>query len=378
MKKIVYTLIVMALYNAVNAQIINFPDSNFKNKLLTSTASNYVVGTGYTVSNQAAQYIKIDANDDGEIEVSEVADITTLNVSNANINSLVGIEYFNNLKRISYDNNNVSTLSATGIQNLEILSCATNHLTSLTFLSGFSHLKYLTCAVNNLTSINLNWMHNLISINCDNNQITMVDFSGLSSLKYFYCRFNQLSVLDFSSCPMIEKVACSNNQLTTLDFRNNPNFIDLGCANNNLNSIYIKNGSTQNFVMGGLHTSDNWNNNPNLNYICADASELTAVQNNLVGYNLNNITFTSNCDLGVEGFNKSEVGVFPNPVQNQLSISNEETMQYELFTILGAKIQAGSLAVHGQVDCSSLAKGLYLLKLNKDNGESKVVKVVKD
>ena len=82
--------------------------------------------------------------------------------------------------------------------------------------------------------------------------------------------------------------------------------------------------------------------------------------------------------LGTEGFATNEVGVFPNPVQNQLSISNEEAMQYELFTILGAKIQAGSLAVHGQVDCSALAKGLYLLKLNKDNGESKVVKVVKD
>ena len=82
--------------------------------------------------------------------------------------------------------------------------------------------------------------------------------------------------------------------------------------------------------------------------------------------------------LGTEGFATNEVGVFPNPVQDELTISNEETMQYELFTILGAKIQAGSLAVHGQVDCSSLAKGLYLLKLNKDNGESKVVKVVKD
>ncbi|MBC7693804.1 MAG: T9SS type A sorting domain-containing protein, partial [Burkholderiales bacterium] len=82
--------------------------------------------------------------------------------------------------------------------------------------------------------------------------------------------------------------------------------------------------------------------------------------------------------LGTEGFATNEVGVFPNPVQDELTISNEETMQYELFTILGAKIQAGSLAVHGQVDCSGLAKGLYLLKLNKDNGESKVVKVVKD
>jgi uncharacterized delta-60 repeat protein len=82
--------------------------------------------------------------------------------------------------------------------------------------------------------------------------------------------------------------------------------------------------------------------------------------------------------LGTEGFATNEVGVFPNPVQNQLSITNEEAMQYELFSVLGAKIQSGNLAIHGQVDCNGLAKGLYLLKLNKDNGESKVVKVVKE
>ncbi len=82
--------------------------------------------------------------------------------------------------------------------------------------------------------------------------------------------------------------------------------------------------------------------------------------------------------LGNEGFAKSELSVSPNPVQNVLSVSNESAVQYELFTILGATIQAGSLAIHGQVDCSSMAKGMYLLKLNRDNGESKVVKVVKE
>jgi hypothetical protein len=61
-------------------------------------------------------------------------------------------------------------------------------------------------------------------------------------------------------------------------------------------------------------------------------------------------------------------------VQNQLSISNEEAMQYELFTVLGAKIQAGSLAVHGQVDCSGLSSGMYLLKLQNEKGDVKVVK----
>lgn len=112
-----------------------------------------------------------------------------------------------------------------------------------------------------------------------------------------------------------------------------------------------------------------------------DDGKLVAIGQDALHWTTNYMTVFSRFNSGLleaEGFNKSEVGVYPNPVQNQLSISNEEAMQYELFTVLGAKIQAGSLAVHGQVDCSSLAKGLYLLKLNKDNGESKVVRLVKE
>ncbi len=84
---------------------------------------------------------------------------------------------------------------------------------------------------------------------------------------------------------------------------------------------------------------------------------------------------SSNCALGVETPVFKDLNVYPNPVQSQLYFDNEEAMQYELYNVLGKKIQSGSLAVHGQVDCSSLPSGMYLLKLQNEKGEIKVVKV---
>jgi Secretion system C-terminal sorting domain len=175
----------------------------------------------------------------------------------------------------------------------------------------------------------------------------------------------------------LQFVYCVNNLIGGLDFTANPSFEKLRCGYNpNLTSLKIKNGKMQLFPNSSYCLFDG---NPNLHYICADAAEIPILQSFQATCAVNNTcVINSACALGVEGFNEREVSVFPNPVQNQLSISNEEAMQYELFTILGAKIQVGSLAIHGQVDCSGLAKGLYLLKLNKHNGESKVVKVVKE
>lgn len=84
---------------------------------------------------------------------------------------------------------------------------------------------------------------------------------------------------------------------------------------------------------------------------------------------------TNNCPLSVETPVFKDLNVYPNPVQSQLYIDNEEPMQYELYNVLGKKIQSGSLAVHGQLDCSGLSSGLYLLQLQNQKGETKMVKV---
>lgn len=91
MKKL-YTLLVLILtVLTTNAQIINFPDANFKARLLAANTGNY------HAMNALNQPMKIDSNENNEIEVSEALQVSTLNANVANISSLVGINNFSNL-----------------------------------------------------------------------------------------------------------------------------------------------------------------------------------------------------------------------------------------------------------------------------------------
>ncbi|WP_026979082.1 T9SS type A sorting domain-containing protein, partial [Flavobacterium tegetincola] len=88
-----------------------------------------------------------------------------------------------------------------------------------------------------------------------------------------------------------------------------------------------------------------------------------------------NICVTS---LSTPTFEKSaEVKIYPNPVQNRLFIDNQETVQYQIYSILGVKISEGALTVGNNIDCSSFSSGVYLLNLVNNSGNSTTLKFVK-
>ena len=101
--------------------------------------------------------------------------------------------------------------------------------------------------------------------------------------------------------------------------------------------------------------------------------------------NLGNGTYTESylpqvittCTLGVDDFNTQKVTLYPNPVQNRLFVNNEETQQYEIYSILGAKITDGTLAVGSGIDCSGLSSGVYFLNFTNGSGQSSTLKFVK-
>ena len=100
----------------VNGQIINIPDANFKAKLLAANSTTNFFAGGYG-SNGYYPWIKIDTNNDGEIEVSEAQSVYSLHInpslsSNLDIlSNLTGIEYFTNLEALNFANNNLTTLT---------------------------------------------------------------------------------------------------------------------------------------------------------------------------------------------------------------------------------------------------------------------------
>ena len=82
MKKII--ILVLLITGFANAQIVNIPDVNFKTKLLQASATTFIA------QNSAGQNIKIDLNDDGEIQESEALLVSVLFLNYSNISNVTG------------------------------------------------------------------------------------------------------------------------------------------------------------------------------------------------------------------------------------------------------------------------------------------------
>ena len=139
------------IYNGVilNAKIDskNFPDANFR---------NYVSST-------------IDTNRNGYISTTE-RNITKLDVSNMNIESLKGIECFDDLQQLSCNFNRLKTVDLSNNTKLMSLNIYGNQLTELD-LSQNTLLENLYCYENQLTTLDLSQNKKLQAVNIAKNLI---------------------------------------------------------------------------------------------------------------------------------------------------------------------------------------------------------------
>lgn len=351
---------------AVNGQIVDIPDANFKAKLLSASPSNVVA------QNALTQYIAIDSNANGEIEVSEALAVTKLNVNSSSISDLTGVEAFVNLtnlycgsnnltsldlhillslkglianncnintitlpnpsaltviqidnneltaldisaqinlKELRFSYNNVSVLDLSNNGQLTFLDLSNNQISTIDF-TPLTHIKYLftssnplnsiyvnnlvtletlTCVYNNLStinlsqlvnlknlniggnplgSINLSTLLNLEDLNCCGIQITALNLNGLTKLKYLRAWQNQLTSVDLSTNLELQSVNFWQNSLTSLDVSMLTKLNSLSCDSNQLHYLNVKNGKSET-----LYISDN----PDLEYVCADESQFSAV-----------------------------------------------------------------------------------------------------
>lgn len=94
-----YFLIFASLYFSAQSQIINFPDANFKARLLQANENNLI-----------GDHTIIDSNQDGEIDQSEAAMVLGLYLVDANISNLTGIEYFVNIRTLHCGSNHLTAV----------------------------------------------------------------------------------------------------------------------------------------------------------------------------------------------------------------------------------------------------------------------------
>lgn len=97
----------------------------------------------------------INTNGDNEIQVSEAENYTgIISVSNKNISDMTGIEAFINITRLSFFNNNVTSIDVSKNTKITQFLGEENNLTTLD-LSNNALLTDIKAHVNSLTSINI-------------------------------------------------------------------------------------------------------------------------------------------------------------------------------------------------------------------------------
>ena len=110
MKNIYFSFAAVLFYIIGSAQVINFPDANFKARLLQANTNNTIA------KDLGGNYFKIDANNNAEIEVNEALNVSQLLMNSTTIpdqafSNVTGIQNFSNLLTLDVSSNNLTTLN---------------------------------------------------------------------------------------------------------------------------------------------------------------------------------------------------------------------------------------------------------------------------
>jgi hypothetical protein len=319
MRKLYILLIALFAITISHAQIVNIPDANFKNALVDTNCVD-TDGDGFGDSD-------VDLNDDGEIQESEAEVILWLNVETEDIVSLEGIQSFINLKYLDCFRNDITNLDVTQNPNLEVLNCAENSMSNL-------------------------------------------DVSRNPNLRILFCRASQLVNLDVSQNPNLEYLNCTSNFLTNLDVSNNTMLTRLYSIQNQLTSLKINNGNNINIEQLFV-----WNN---LDLTCIQVDDVNYANSrdcNIDGWCKDEwVSYSEDCVLGVEDFQRNNIAVFPNPVQDILNIESPQQIEsVEIYNLQGQLIKEDSSR---SIDVSYLNAGLYFVQVTAD-GMTETKKFIK-
>ena len=268
------TLLFLLLFTGmVNAQIVNIPDANFKANLIA---------------------LGIDTNSDGEIQNSEALAVTgTLELHNFDIIDLTGISSFTNITVLDLSTcKNLTSADLHGLVNLRTLFLPMSKKFTSLYVKDSVNLTMLSSPETQLTSLDLQGLVNISFLDLRGNQLTSLDLQGLVNISYLDLSGNQLTSLDLTDQINLGLLYCGGNQLTSLDLTNQINLEILAIdGNNNLSNLFIKNTKLKG---DGKFT---FSINPNLQYICADESQLEFVQSKIDEYGYTNCQVNTYCSF---------------------------------------------------------------------------------
>lgn len=323
MKKL-YFLFFLTIGFLANAQVINFTDTTFKNLLL-----------GYGIAKDInGNTISINVNNNGEIEVNEALLVYEMIIPQNNnipkITSLVGIEYFTNLKKIICDEQNIANINISQLINLEYIYITYSNLQQIN-LSNLSNLKSLNLNFNVLSSLDLSTLNNLEYMYCDVNQITNLDFTNLILLKKIGCSANNLTSIQVTNLPQLTELICNDNSIQNLNLNGLISLDNLNCSSNQISTINYGNASNINTLNLSSNQLNSFalSNLSNLEFLYLSNNNLSSVNftgpNILKGLELSNNDLTT---IDVSNLNQLTLLNIDNNNLTDINLANNILLSY--------------------------------------------------
>jgi uncharacterized repeat protein (TIGR01451 family) len=364
MKKL-YFLVLLLCFYGLNAQVITFGSTPFKDRLLSANATN---GFAKDIN---GNNIVVDSNFDKEINAVEASKVYFLELggTKSTIYNLMGIEFFVNLKTLNFYGQRV-TADLRPLKNLERINCggdlvtkdlninglnlkeirAESSLSIMPYLldngptgiSQFANLEVLFLGGDRLETINLQSLKSLKTLMITRSKIKSLDLSNQTNLEFLYCNNNLLTDLDLTSCKNITGVEANLNNFTTILVKDLPKLEYLRISENStLSELSLVN--TPNLKSLDVYkcslTDLNLSNLVALESINCSNNKLTNL--NIKGsINLLNISCDNNLikelDLSLckkfeslyAGYNKFESLEFYGKLGSYLNISNNLNLKY--------------------------------------------------
>jgi Leucine-rich repeat (LRR) protein len=283
MTKKLYCLLFCALAFVSSAQNCTFADSYLKDALMASDATNTIA------KNLEGNYCKIDADNDGEIQESEAAQIKELEIISASVAYFDGLSNFTNLESLNCTNNGrlntpmgsfkPISLDLSEMPNLRHLTCQNNQLyLGIGSFIDLEELDLYHCRGFSGT-LDFTAFANLTNLNCGRSNLAGINIDGLSGLQRLDISFNDINSFDFSAFPHLRYLNISFTPITSLDVSGHTELEYLNCQNSEINELNINGCSSLREIdaMSTWLVSVDASNLPQLQILRIESGELNAL-----------------------------------------------------------------------------------------------------
>lgn len=145
----------------------------------------------------------------------QIADVTDIQCHGEGISTVVGVDQFTALRKLSLYNNKIDRLD--GIQwqalaQLQQLNLARNAFDELT-LSNLPKLESLYVFGGELTTLRLSALPRLQVLKANNNELEQFSYQALADLSKIYIFDNQLKTVDIHHLPALSYMDCRENPM---------------------------------------------------------------------------------------------------------------------------------------------------------------------